>query len=172
MVREGGFSLSIVSGGSALRERLIDGYGSVALAQAGSAFAVRVRNANRAIYAVRLFVDGREAEPGFIKKLRGEDDTTFHGWLCHGRDVHEFLFAKTPVDDGSGQQHAHAEGGERRSLGEVSALIYATKRVRIDASSEEEDSDDDVRARRSSDALVPCALPEKQAVKCAPCMCA
>ena len=65
-----------VRGGKA-HERQFNGYGAVALATASCAFEVRVRNSNRSTYCVRLFVDGKESEPGYIKKLRGEDETTF-----------------------------------------------------------------------------------------------
>ena len=52
-------------------------------------------------YAVRLcrLVDGKEAEPGYIKKIRPNEDTVFKGWICEGKDVLEFLFARTPIED-------------------------------------------------------------------------
>ena len=157
MVREGGFSLAIRVGRSDLRETRVDGHGAVALATAGSAFEVVLRNDNRSTYCVRLFVDGEEAEPGYIKKLRGEDETSFKGWLC-GRDLHEFLFARTPVDDNS----AAAAASRRAHIGEVKALIYATRRIRVDSS--DDDSGDDF-PHRSSASIGMQALPEKQAVK-------
>ena len=167
MVREGGFSLAIRVGRRDVRETRVDGHGMVALATAGSAFEVVLRNDNRSTYCVRLFVDGEEAEPGYVKKLRGQDETAFKGWLC-GRDLHEFLFARTPVDDnqqsaaGSGCGDSAATTSRRAHIGEVKAFIYATRRVRAESSSD--DSGDD-SARRSSASLGLQALPEKEAVK-------
>ena len=90
-----------------------------------------------------------------VKKLRPEDDTIFKGFVCK-REVHEFLFSRTPVDESvAGSSRASPDG-----LGEVRALIFATRRVRVDSSS----SDDDAPSRRSDD-LAARALPEKQAVK-------
>ena len=155
MVRQGGFSLAIRVRGRAARERVVDGQ-EVVLAEAGASFEVAIDNDNRSTYLVRLFVDGQEAEPGYIKKLRSKDDTVFRGWLCRGRDVHEFVFARSPVDE-----HA-SSSSSTSSLGEVRAEIFATRRVRVTSS----DSDsDDGRHRRSSASLGVQALPEKQAVK-------
>ena len=118
MVRQGGFSLTIRSSGRAAKEQTVDGQ-AVTLAEAGASFEVVISNANRSTYLVRLFVDGEEAEPGYVKKLRGEDEATFRGWICEGRDVHEFLFARTPVDEHANQRHS----GASSSLGEVRALM-------------------------------------------------
>ena len=155
MVRQGGFSLAVRVRGRAVRERVVDGQ-EVVLAEAGASFEVAIDNDNRSTYLVRLFVDGQEAEPGYIKKLRSKDETVFRGWLCRGRDVHEFVFARSPVDE-------HAPSSSSSSpLGEVRAEIFATRRVRVDSS----DSDsDDGKHRRSSASLGVQALPEKQAVK-------
>ena len=148
------------------RQRVVEhevrGVGSVALATAGSSFEVCIRNDNRALYAVRLFVDGEEAEPGYFKKLRGDgDSTTFKGFIC-GREVHEFLFARSPVDE---RRDADASGSRPAHIGEVKALIYATRRVRIVHSESDSDDDEYHRGHRNLEMLGVRALPEKIAVK-------
>ena len=173
MVRTGGFSLSIHMRGRDLDETKIDGH-TYMQAEPGSSFAVVVGNNNGATYAVRLFVDGKEAEPGYIKKIRPNEDTVFKGWICEGKDVLEFLFARTPIEDDDAR--AASSSSSPSSLGEVRALIYATRRVRVESSSSESDDDDDRRRdgrRRSSASLGTTALPEKAAIKelgvqCAP----
>lgn len=170
MVREGGFSMSLRVNRQTAREQRIAGIGCVALATAGSAFEVVVSNDNRSTYVVRLFVDGKEAEPGYIKKLRGEDYTIFKGWMV-GREIHEFLFAKSAIDQSSA---GHAGGSSSSSagdassttqIGEVRALIYATKRVRIESDESDSCDEDYHRSRRGVDALGVRALPEKVAIK-------
>ena len=148
------------------RQRVVEhefrGVGSVALATAGSSFEVCIRNDNRALYAVRLFVDGEEAEPGYFKKLRGDgDSTTFKGFIC-GREIHEFLFARSPVDQ---RRDADASGSRPAHIGEVKALIYATRRVRIVHSESDSDDDEYHRGHRNLEMLGVRALPEKIAVK-------
>ena len=169
MVREGGFSMSLRVNRQTAREQRIAG-GCVALATAGSAFEVVVSNDNRSTYVVRLFVDGKEAEPGYIKKLRGEDYTIFKGWMV-GREIHEFLFAKSAIDQSSA---GHAGGSSSSSagdassttqIGEVRALIYATKRVRIESDESDSCDEDYHRSRRGVDALGVRALPKKVAIK-------
>lgn len=152
MVRQGGFSLRIHVDRRPATEQVING-ADVALATVGAAFEVVITNSNRGDYLVRLSVDGVEVDPGYLKRLRGEDEAVFRGYAS-GRDVHEFLFSKTPV--GESTARPRAEG-----LGEVTALIFATRRVRLESSSDE---DEDV-GRASSDALGVRALPEKMAVK-------
>ena len=115
---------------------------------------------HRSTYLVRLYVDGHEAEPGYVKKLRPEDETRFKGFVCEGRDVHEFLFSRTPVDEGASSSAASAAAASS-GLGEVRAVIFATRRVRVESS----DDESDLPPRRSSAALGARALPEKQAVK-------
>jgi hypothetical protein len=90
------------------------------LAEAGASFEVVVTNDNKSTYLVRLFVDGEEAEPGYCKKLRPEDETVFRGWICGRKEIHEFLFAKTPVDDAASTQAAASSAS---SLGEVKVLM-------------------------------------------------
>ena len=127
-----------------------------------SSFEVCIRNDNRALYAVRLFVDGEEAEPGYFKKLRGDgDSTTFKGFICR-REVHEFLFARSPVDE---RRDADASGSRPAHIGEVKALIYATRRVRIVHSESDSDDDEYHRGHRNLEMLGVRALPEKIAVK-------
>ena len=164
MVRSGGFSLSIHMRGRDLDETKIDGH-TYMQAEPGSSFAVVVGNNNGATYAVRLFVDGKEAEPGYIKKIRPNEDTVFKGWICEGKDVLEFLFARTPIEDDDAR--AASSSSSPSSLGEVRALIYATRRVRVESSSSESDDDDRRRddRRRSSASLGTTALPEKAAIK-------
>ena len=157
MVRQGQFGLEIRVRGRSLREHHVMNQ-AVAQAEAGAAFEVAVVNDNRATYLVRLFVDGHEAEPGYTKKLRGDDEALFKGYVCEGRDIHEFLFSKTPVDERADASSSSSAS----SLGEVRALIYATRRVRLDHTDSESD---DGYHRRSSDTLGLQALPEKQAIK-------
>ena len=149
--------MSISVNGRRVREHVVEG-SAVALATAGSAFEVVVSNDNHATYLVRLCVDGVEADPGYTKKVRGDSSAIFKGWICK-RDVHEFLFAKTPVQDDNPQGQAPGVIG---SLGSVRAEIYSTRRVRIESSSSSDESDS---ARRSSAALAMRALPEKMATK-------
>jgi len=79
MVRTGGFEMQILVRGLPLAETRIGGCEFVQ-ASDGVAFEVRLVNSNRdATYMVRLFVDGTEAEPGFVKKIRNE--TTFRGFV-------------------------------------------------------------------------------------------
>ena len=148
MVRSGGFSLSIHMRGRDLDETKIDGH-TYMQAEPGSSFAVVVGNNNGATYAVRLFVDGKEAEPGYIKKIRPNEDTVFKGWICEGKDVLEFLFARTPIEDDDAR--AASSSSSPSSLGEVRALIYATRRVRVESSSSESDDDD---RRRDDDCVL------------------
>ena len=157
MVRQGGFAMRLDVNRRPVKEILVQGQ-PVASAAAGSAFEVVITNSNRAVYLVKLLVDGVEAEPGYLKKLRGEDQAVFRGFVCR-RDVHEFLFARTPVDEGAPSSSARAAEG----LGEVKALIYATRRIRMESDS---GSDSDGRTgHQSYAALEARALPEKQAVK-------
>jgi len=154
MVRQGGFSLELIVNGRALPEQSPNGE-PVALATAGAAFAVKMRNQNQADYLVHLCVDGVEIDPGYLKKLRGNDEAVFRGYVCR-RDVHEFLFSKTPVDE-----EATGRSSAANQLGEVSAAIFATRRVRLESSS----SDDGAGFRDSAAAIGARALPEKVAIK-------
>merc|ERR1719221_1589242 len=95
---------------------------------------------------VRLIVDGTDAEPGWLKKLRGGSTTRFRGYLC-GRDVHEFMFAKTSVDE-------KASGAASVGVGEVRVLVFATRQVRADESSSDEEA-----GHKSSAAIGVRALP-------------
>jgi len=153
-MREGGFTLEVLVCGRAIQEREVNGR-PVILATAGAAFEVVLRNENRGDYLVRLSVDGVEVDPGFLKRVRGRDSATFRGFVCH-HSVHEFLFAKTPIDE-----LACGSAAEQKCIGEVSAAIFATRHVRLEESS----SDDDDPARRSSAHISARALPEKAAVK-------
>ncbi len=151
-MREGGFALEIYVADRAISERNVDGR-AVAHAVAGAAFEVVLTNDNHGDYLVRLFVDGFEVDPGYLKRVRGRDTARFRGFVCK-RDVHEFLFAKTPIDD------TREAASEQTCIGEVSAVIFATRRVRM-----EESSDEDDPVRRSSAHIRARALPEKTAVK-------
>jgi len=153
-MRTGAFEVSLLVNGKALREETIEG-SSYVLATPGDAFEVEVHNRNKADYMVRLFIDGTEAEPGYVKRLRGEGSTIFRGFLCK-RDVHEFLFAKTPVDDKAAPSARPAPS----ELGQVRVLIYATRRVRVDNSSSDEEA-----GHYSSNTIAVRALPEKAAIK-------
>jgi hypothetical protein len=159
MVREGGFSLALRAntggrdGFAELPERTIDGRHFVE-GVPGSAFEVLVRNSNRGMYKVNLHVDGKEAEPGYSSKLRGQERLKFRGFLeREGGGIHEFLFSKTPVD-------AAAAVGARphTEVGEVRVEIFATREVRVE-------SDD--RGIHQNDAAfgAESALPERLAVK-------
>ena len=154
-MREGGFTLEVLVNGRAILEREVNGR-PVILATAGAAFEVVLRNENRGDYLVRLSVDGVEVDPGFLKRVRGRDSATFRGFVCH-HSVHEFLFAKTPIDE-----HARGSAAEQKCIGEVSAAIFATRHVRLEESSSDHDDDP---ARRSSAHISARALPEKAAVK-------
>mmetsp|Transcript_59158 Transcript_59158/g.135681 ORF Transcript_59158/g.135681 Transcript_59158/m.135681 type:complete len:265 (-) Transcript_59158:184-978(-) len=151
-MRVGAFELKLVrSNGDPMPERMVENRAHV-LAAPGESFEAEVHNHNEATYMVRLVVDGTEAEPGWMKKLRGGSSTRFRGYLC-GRDVHEFMFAKTPVDEKASR--AAGEG-----VGEVRVLIFATRRVRVDESSSDEEA-----GHKSSAAIGVRALPEKAAIK-------
>ena len=80
MVRKNGFELQLMARGRPLVETRIGGEPYV-MASDGSSFEVRVLNSNDATYMVRLFVDGVEAEPGYVKKLRADDETVFRGYV-------------------------------------------------------------------------------------------
>lgn len=157
MVRVGGFSLRLLVDRRPVREWTF-GAQQYALAEAGSAFEVRVQNDNRATYLLRLEVDGVEAEPGYLKKLRGEDETVYRGFLDSRRTINEFIFARTPVDEAAAPTSRAADA----SIGEVRFAVFATRRVQLDASSSEDESP--ARGRRGPELGVR-ALPEKQAVK-------
>lgn len=164
MVREGGFSLSLRVNRQYIREQHVPGSGHVALVQSGSAFEVVVSNDNRSTYMVRLFVDGKEAEPGYVKRLHGEDYTVFKGWMV-GREIHEFLFAKSKSIDDQSSGSSSTASSSVQQIGEVKALIYATRRVRIESDESDSSDEDYHRSRRSISALGVCALPEKVAIK-------
>ena len=151
MVRRGGFEMSIHVRRRALAESRVGGR-DVVKAEEGQAFEVVISNANSSTYMVRLFVDGVEAEPGFIKKLRPEEETSFKGFMVR-KQIHEFIFAQTPVDRGATSKAALPEG-----LGEVRALVYATRRERVESSSSSDDG-----GHRSEKTIASRALPEEQA---------
>ena len=155
LMRLGTFELLLEVGGEPLEEAKGKDGRAYALASPGNPFRVRVlsHGSSAAVYMVRCLVDGTDAEPGYVRRMRADTPACFRGYAC-GRDLHEFLFAPTPVDDSASSSAAH--------LGEVSAVVYATRRVRLDESSSD---DDDPRSRRSSAAIGARALPEKAAVK-------
>ena len=93
---------------------------------------------------------------GYLKKVRPGETTRYTGYLCR-RDIHEFLFAETPVDEAA-PPSSSAEAAQR--LGCVAVTIFATRRVRVDDS-----SSDDEQGHSSSGAITATHLPEKQAVK-------
>ena len=82
--------------------------------------------------------------------------TRYTGYLCR-RDIHEFLFAETPVDEAA-PPGSSAAAAQR--LGCVAVTVFATRRVRVDDS-----SSDDEQGHSSSGAITATRLPEKQAVK-------
>jgi len=148
--------LELVVAGAPLSEHSVSDGSKVVLATAGAAFEVRLLNDNRADYLVRIFVDGLEVDPGYLKRLRGCGCSSLRGFVCRGA-IHEFLFAKTPVDE----TVSSGSTSSRSSIGEVKATVFATRRVRLDSSS----SDDDERNTRSSAGLGVRPLPEKVAIK-------
>ena len=181
-----GFRVELLVDRRPLRTTVLNGT-TYALAAPGKAFEVAVSHTNNSIYMAQLFVDGVEAEPGYLKKVRPGETTRYTGYLCRSalckggsnhrtpgesqpdacsspagtplrrRDIHEFLFAETPVDE------AAAPGGTAAAaqrLGCVSVAVYATRRVRVDDS-----SSDDEYGHRSSSAITATRLPEKQAAK-------
>lgn len=151
-MRVGAFELKLTrSNGDPMPETMVENRAHV-LAAPGESFEVEIHNHNQATYMVRLIVDGTDAEPGWLKKLRGGSTTRFRGYLC-GRDVHEFMFAKTSVDE-------KASGAASVGVGEVRVLVFATRQVRADESSSDEEA-----GHKSSAAIGVRALPEKAAVK-------
>ena len=93
---------------------------------------------------------------GYLKKVRPGETTRYTGYLCR-RDIHEFLFAETPVDEAAPPSSSAAAA---QRLGCVSVTVFATRRVRVDDS-----SSDDEQGHSSSGAITATHLPEKQAVK-------
>ncbi|KAL1527693.1 hypothetical protein AB1Y20_009079 [Prymnesium parvum] len=154
MVRQAGFELRVLVRRTALEEAHLGGRDYIK-AEEGSSFEVVVSNSNRSTYMVRLFVDGVEAEPGYVKKLRPDDEVGFAGYLVR-RQIHEFTFARAPVDEGASSRAPLPEG-----LGEVKALVYATRKERVESSSSSEEEG----GHRSSRKIGSRALPEEQAVK-------
>ena len=69
----------------------------------------------------------------------------------------EFLFAETPVDEAAPPSSSAAAA---QRLGCVAVTVFATRRVRVDDS-----SSDDEQGHSSSGAITATHLPEKQAVK-------
>ena len=45
----------------------------------------------------------RTRAQGYLKKVRPGETTRYTGYLCR-RDIHEFLFAETPVDEVGSKQ--------------------------------------------------------------------
>ena len=129
-----GFRLELLVDRRPLRTT-VSGGKTYALAVPGKAFEVAISHSNSSTYMVRLYVDGVEAEPGYVKKVRPDETTRYSGYLCR-RDVHEFLFADTPVDDAAAPDSVSTAS---KRLGTVSAVVYATRRVRVDDSSSDED---------------------------------
>ena len=148
--------MSVLVGSTALPEQAVEGK-SFILAPPGQAFEVQLRNRSQADYFVTLFVGGNAAEPGYVKKLRGKDSTLFRGFLCRG-SVHEFVFEKTPVDPAA--TSSATAPSTHHSLGEVRAVIYATRRVRVAESSSDEEA-----GHLNTSHIGVVALPEKAAVK-------
>eukprot|EP00966_Prymnesium_polylepis_P289923 6696723-Prymnesium_polylepis.1 len=154
MVRRGGFEMKLSVRHQPLAESRVGGR-DVVKADEGQAFEVRISNSNASTYMVRLFVDGVEAETGYVKKLRAEEEIGFRGYMVR-KQIHEFLFAQTPVD-----RRASAGAPLPKELGEVRALVYATRRERVESSS----SSDDYGGHRSEKSISSTALPEELAVK-------
>ena len=93
---------------------------------------------------------------GYLKKVRPGETTRYTGYLCR-RDIHEFLFAETPVDEAAPPSSSAAAA---QRLGCVAVTVFATRRVRV-----EDSSSDDEQGHSSSGAITATRLPEKQAVK-------
>lgn len=152
MVHVNGFHMNICVRQKTLAEERVDGR-IVVRADDGQAFEVVLANSHSSIYMVRLFVDGVEAEPGYVKKLRPDRETRFRGFLVRNQ-VREFKFAQTPVDTKSNSRISIPE-----ELGQIRALVYATRREQLESSS----SSDDDAGHYSSRAIASRALPEAQA---------
>lgn len=75
MVREGGFAMKIVVDRKYLQEERVRG-ASYVRASPGNAFHVSVSNDNHSTYLVRLYVDGREVEPGYREPQEPATTTT------------------------------------------------------------------------------------------------
>ena len=88
--------------------------------------------------------------------MRPGETTRYTGYLCR-RDIHEFLFAETPVDEAAPPRSSAAAA---QRLGCVAVTVFATRRVRV-----EDSSSDDEQGHSSSGAITATRLPEKQAVK-------
>ena len=88
--------------------------------------------------------------------MRPGETTRYTGYLCR-RDIHEFLFAATPVDEAAPPSSSAAAA---QRLGCVAVTVFATRRVRV-----EDSSSDDEQGHSSSGAITATRLPEKQAVK-------
>ena len=88
--------------------------------------------------------------------MRPGETTRYTGYLCR-RDIHEFLFAETPVDEAAPPSSSAAAA---QRLGCVAVTVFATRRVRV-----EDSSSDDEQGHSSSGAITATRLPEKQAVK-------
>ena len=122
--------------------------------------------------------------------MRPGETTRYTGYLCR-RDIHEFLFAETPVDEAAPPSSSAAAA---QRLGCVAVTVFATRRVRVEDSSPnpkpnptptpnptpspnpkpnpnpnqvrvEDSSSDDEQGHSSSGAITATRLPEKQAVK-------
>ena len=99
---------------------------------------------------------GRTHAQGYLKKVRPGETTRYTGYLCR-RDIHEFLFAETPVDEAAPPSSSAAAA---QRLGCVAVTVFATRRVRV-----EDSSSDEEQGHSSSGAITATRLPEKQAVK-------
>ena len=71
---------------------------------------------------------GRTHAQGYLKKVRPGETTRYTGYLCR-RDIHEFLFAETPVDEAAPPSSSAAAA---QRLGCVAATVFATRRVRVE----------------------------------------
>ena len=76
--------------------------------------------------------------------MRPGETTRYTGYLCR-RDIHEFLFAETPVDEAAPPSSSAAAA---QRLGCVAVTVFATRRVRVDDS-----SSDDEQGHSSSGAI-------------------
>ena len=97
---------------------------------------VVVRHRTSSRYNLKVFVDGKEAEPGLHVRLHGDGTSVVQGFVERSGDVHAFVFGKTPVDE----RAAVADRVAECEIGEVSrAEIFVTRRARRDDSSSEEE---------------------------------
>ena len=157
MVFEGGFSLHLISSSlGVLPERAIDGH-HYCEGIPNTSFEVIVRNMNAATYKMKVFVDGKEADPGYSMKLYGVSERPVRGFVRKGGGIHKFLFSKTPVDLAAPVGAA----ASTTEIGVVRVEIYATRAITLSESEDECDL-----GHGTNDALLGCSvLPERLAVK-------